>query len=189
MSSWDGKFDQTTEELIRYDCTKLVDSVIEADPFIITDKQSAVDDLMAVISFYCKCRAMKYHKSSGWVDILRPLLTLGFERAQLYNCFYAMQSRYIPRKDLSPGITVAPYHLLRLLVLYHDPELCNFLDTCKISVESFSKHWFSSLFSSHCSTKVVSAIWDVYLQQADSFFVFFLGLVILLNAKEQVDLI
>ena len=186
MTSWDGRHDPNTEEELRRDCTKLVNSIVESGSSAVTNKENAIENAMAVFTFYCKCRAVKYHSTNGWVDILRPLLELGFDRGDLYNCFYAMQSRFIPRKDLSPQVSTAPYHLLRLLLLYHDPELCNFLDTCKISTELFTKEWFLTLFSSHCSASVVSAIWDVYVQQADSFFVFFLALVILVNAKEQV---
>ena len=186
MSSWDGSFDPSSKEQMCIDCTKLVNSIIESGSDAIKNKDEAVENCMAVFAFYCKCRAVKYNSANGWIYVLRPLLELGLEQGDLYNCFYAMQSRFIPRKDLSSQVSAAPYHLLRLLLLYHDPELCNFLDTCKISTESFTTKWFSTLFSSHCSSSVVSAIWDVYLQQADSFFVFFLALVILVNAKEQV---
>lgn len=36
-----------------------------------------------------------------------------------------------------------PFHLLRLLLLYHDPQLCSFLDTKKISPESYAASWVS----------------------------------------------
>ena len=37
-----------------------------------------------------------------------------------------------------------PYHLLRLLLLYHEPELCNFLDTVKVAPDSFATTWVRS---------------------------------------------
>lgn len=40
-----------------------------------------------------------------------------------------------------------------------------------------------SLFSSSCLPEVSQALWDVYLQQADPFLIFFLMLIILVNAK------
>ena len=40
-----------------------------------------------------------------------------------------------------------------------------------------------SLFASHCLAPVTQALWDNYLQQGDPFLVFFLMLVILVNAK------
>ena len=40
-----------------------------------------------------------------------------------------------------------------------------------------------SLFASHCPPEVTQAIWDIYLHQADPFLIFFLMLIILVNAK------
>ena len=37
-----------------------------------------------------------------------------------------------------------PHHLLRLLLLYHEPELCNFLDTMKVAPDSFATTWVRS---------------------------------------------
>ncbi|XP_076804754.1 TBC1 domain family member 23-like [Clavelina lepadiformis] len=186
MSSWDGKLDLLTDDDLRADCTAAVESTFDEEMHNIVAKGQMIDDLVAVVTYYCKCRAVKYHTNNGWMDILRPLVKLQLERSDLYNCFYALQSRYIPRTDLSPQVSSMPFHLLRLLLLYHDPEMCNFLDTCKISMESFTNKWFSTLFSTQCSIEIASAIWDIYLQQADPFFVFYLSLVILVNAKEQV---
>ncbi|XP_035228316.1 TBC1 domain family member 23-like [Stegodyphus dumicola] len=79
----------------------------------------------------------------------------------------------------------SPFHLLRLLLLYHEPELCSFLDTKKITPEAYAKNWFGSLFSSTCSLKVIQIMWDIYFQASEPFLVFFLALVIVINAKEQ----
>jgi hypothetical protein len=34
-----------------------------------------------------------------------------------------------------------PYHLFRLLLLYHDPELCSFFDTRKITPDLYAHVW------------------------------------------------
>ena len=34
-----------------------------------------------------------------------------------------------------------PFHLFRLLLLYHDPELCGFLDTKRIFPDSYAHGW------------------------------------------------
>lgn len=39
------------------------------------------------------------------------------------------------------------------------------------------------MFSSHCLPDVTETLWNCYLQQADPFLVFFLMLIILVNAK------
>uniref|UniRef100_A0A8C1ZDE1 TBC1 domain family member 23 n=1 Tax=Cyprinus carpio TaxID=7962 RepID=A0A8C1ZDE1_CYPCA len=76
-----------------------------------------------------------------------------------------------------------PFHLFRLLLQYHEPELCSFLDTKKITPDSYAINWMGSLFSSNCLPEVSQALWDIYLQQADPFLIFFLMLIILVNAK------
>lgn len=42
---------------------------------------------------------------------------------------------------------------------------------------------FSSLFARTCDLRVCLTMWDVLLQHADTFLVFFLALVLLVNAK------
>lgn len=76
-----------------------------------------------------------------------------------------------------------PYHLFRLLLLYHDPELCSFFDTRKLSPDLYAHAWIRSLYAGICSSDVILQLWDGYFQQADQFFVFFLALVLLMFAK------
>lgn len=45
---------------------------------------------------------------------------------------------------------------------------------------------FRSLFASVCDLKVILNMWDVYLQSADPFLGFFMALVILVNARDQI---
>lgn len=37
-----------------------------------------------------------------------------------------------------------PFHLFRLLLLYHDPELCTFFDTRKITADLYADLWVCS---------------------------------------------
>lgn len=195
MNSWDGKLDLLEQDLIHEDCETLVQSLHisecdeESDPTdssVISNKmeksQHSLEDAEAVLTFYCKSRAIRYCRNHFWTDLLFPALHLpDLSRADLYNCFYSLVTRYIP--DKSP----APYHLFRLLVLYHDPELCSFLDSHKVSPHSYASKWFETMFASHCNRKsgVTQALWDVYFQHSDPFYMFYLALVILVNAKEQ----
>ena len=39
-----------------------------------------------------------------------------------------------------------PFHLFRLLLQYHDPELCSFLDTKRVTPDSYAKTWVSVSF-------------------------------------------
>ncbi|XP_069744807.1 TBC1 domain family member 23 isoform X1 [Narcine bancroftii] len=179
LGSWDGSLDLPEQTLIQEDCQNLIDRVSMPDE----EKAQLLSDVESIITFYCKSRNVIYTQSLGWTDLLKPLVPLRLPRNDLYNCFYAIMNKYIPRDFVPNG---RPFHLFRLLLQYHEPELCSFLDTKKITPDSYAISWGASLFASCCSEDVAQVIWDVYLQQADPFLIFFLMLVILVNAKEIV---
>ncbi|XP_072369597.1 TBC1 domain family member 23 isoform X2 [Scyliorhinus torazame] len=179
LGSWDGSLDLPEQTLIQEDCQKLLDYLSVPGE----EKTQLLSDIESVITFYCKSRNVTYSQSLGWTDLLKPLVPLRLPRNDLYNCFYAIMNKYVPRDCVSKG---RPFHLFRLLLQYHEPELCSFLDTKKITPDSYAINWGASLFASCCTEDVAQLMWDVYLQQADPFLLFFLMLVILVNAKEIV---
>jgi hypothetical protein len=93
-------------------------------------------------------------------------------------------------------------NLFRLLLLYHDPKLCSFLDSHKIAPDLYIYNWvifsivrsfialihsifsqFSSVFGASCKIPAVLALWDYYFVHGDPFLIFFLSLVLIINAK------
>ncbi|XP_018584659.1 TBC1 domain family member 23-like isoform X1 [Scleropages formosus] len=179
LASWDGCLDLPQQELIHNRCQQLIDQMEMPKE----EGVSMIVDLEAVITFYCKSRNVTFAPELCWPDLFKALLGLQLLPSDLYNCFYAIMNKYVPRDCVQKG---RPFHLFRLLLQYHEPELCSFLDTKKVTPDSYAISWVSSLFSSHCSPAVTQAMWDVYLQQADPFLIFFLMLVILVNAKENI---
>lgn len=82
--------------------------------------------------------------------------------------------------------SIQAYHLLRLLIQYHDPELCSILDSKKIVPNLYAKDWFCSLFVKKCSPKLAPVqIWDTHFNKDDPFLVFFAALVMVLNASDE----
>uniref|UniRef100_W5MXE0 TBC1 domain family member 23 n=1 Tax=Lepisosteus oculatus TaxID=7918 RepID=W5MXE0_LEPOC len=179
LASWDGSLDLPEQTLIHNRCQQLIDPLSMSEE----ERSSALADTESVITFYCKSRNITFTADLSWPDLLRPLLTLRLPRSDLYNCFYAIMNKYIPRDCVPKG---RPFHLYRLLLQYHEPELCSFLDTKKITPDSYAMNWLGSLFASHCTPEVTQAMWDIYLQQADPFVIFFLMLIILVNAKDNI---
>lgn len=132
-----------------------------------------VSDVESVITFYCKSRNISFTPELSWPHLLKPLLGLQLPRSDLYNCFYAVMNKYIPRsavcfnrpshstqevetcivkrvesvhyRDCVPN--GRPFHLYRLLLQYHEPELCSFLDTKKITPDSYAINWVCSFFT------------------------------------------
>ncbi|XP_053164593.1 TBC1 domain family member 23 isoform X2 [Hemicordylus capensis] len=178
LASWDGCLDLPEQAVIHKDCQELVDQLTVPE-----EKSVLLLDIESVITFYCKSRNVKYSSSLNWTYLLKPLVHLRLPRSDLYNCFYAIMNKYIPRDCFLKG---RPFHLFRLLLQYHEPELCSFLDTKKMTPDSYALNWLGSLFSYHCSYEVSRAMWDGYLQLADPFLIYFLMLIILVNAKEVI---
>uniref|UniRef100_A0A668W4D6 TBC1 domain family member 23 n=1 Tax=Oreochromis aureus TaxID=47969 RepID=A0A668W4D6_OREAU len=179
LASWDGVLDLPEQKLIHNRSQQLIDQLAVSEE----ERSEMVSDVESVITFYCKSRNITFTPEFSWPHLLKPLLGLHLPRSDLYNCFYAIMNKYIPRDCVPKG---RPFHLYRLLLQYHEPELCSFLDTKKITPDSYAINWLGSLFSSHCLPEVTQTLWDSYLQQADPFLIFFLMLIILVNAKENV---
>ncbi|KAM4739596.1 TBC1 domain family member 23 isoform 1-T1 [Anableps anableps] len=179
LSPWDGVLDLPEQTLIHNRSQQLIDQLGVSEE----ERGEMVSDVESVITFYCKSRNITFTPELSLPHLLKPLLGLKLPRSDLYNCFYAIMNKYIPRECVPKG---RPFHLYRLLLQYHEPELCSFLDTKKITPDSYAINWLGSLFSSHCRPEVTQALWDSYLQQADPFLIFFLMLIILVNAKETI---
>ncbi|XP_051985751.1 TBC1 domain family member 23 isoform X2 [Xyrauchen texanus] len=179
LSSWDGALDLPEQTLIHSRSQQIIDQL----GVPVEEGRDLVSDVESVMTFYCKSRNVTFSPDLSWPHLLKPLLGLQLPRRDLYNCFYAVMNKYIPRDCVVKG---RPFHLFRLLLQYHEPELCSFLDTKKITPDSYAINWLGSLFSSHCLPEVTQALWDIYLQQADPFLIFFLMLIILVNAKDNI---
>ncbi|BFZ13670.1 hypothetical protein BsWGS_16707 [Bradybaena similaris] len=179
LSSFDGLYDMEGQSQVRNDCKALVDKLGNDEE----DKVSIVSDLETVITFYCKSRGLKYSKENGWMDILQVLLAVKMTPSELYNCFYAIQNKYIPNSFKKTGQL---FHLFRLLLQYHDPELCSYLDTRRVTPDLYAMSWFNSLFGGTCDLHVCLSMWDVIFQHADPFLQLFMGLVILVNARDSI---
>lgn len=61
------------------------------------EDRDLVGDVEAVITFYCKSRNVTFTAELSWPNLLKPLLGLQLARSDLYNCFYAIMNKYIPR--------------------------------------------------------------------------------------------
>lgn len=180
LSHFNGIFDLSFQRQLRADCNAAVEKLGNEDE----DKVSVVSDLESILTFYCKKRRIQnYESKNGWIELLLPLLALKLPRSETFNLFEALRDTYIPKGTVKQGNV---FHLFRLLVQYHDPELCSVLDTKRITTDMFSLGWFQTLFASNCSPPVTLAMWDIYFQQTDPFLIFFLALTMLINGRDQV---
>lgn len=179
MALFNEIFDLPFQGDLRDDCHIFVDKLGNDEE----DKLCVVSDLESILTFYCKNRSLQYESNNGWIELLLPVLSLKLSRSYTYNLFEAIRDSYIPKGCVKNGNV---FHLFRLLLLYHDPELCSMLDTKKITPDQYSLTWFQSLFAATCTLPVVLNMWDMYFQEMDPFLVFFLALIMLINGREQI---
>lgn len=179
LANFNEIFDLPFQKQLREDCHNFVEQLGNETE----DKISVVCDLESILTFYCKNRNFKYETNNGWIELLLPLLSLKLMRSDTYNLFESIRDSYIPKGLFRKGNV---FHVFRLLMFYHDPELCSMLDTKRITPEIYALSWFQTLFASICSLPVVLSMWDLYFQQTDPFLVFFLSLIMLINGRDQV---
>lgn len=187
-------FDLPEQNQIRNDCNKLVDNRLDNSS---SEKLSILSDLESIITNFSRLYNCPYESSNGWIELLEKLIHLNVKRDELFKVFESIQLRYISKyynyrdhkvdqSSKSPSFQyLQPFHLLRLLLLYHDPELCNFFDSLKLTPESYTATWFRSLFCSLCDHSVSLILLDNYFTYANPFLVFFLSLVMIVNLKEE----
>ena len=128
----------------------------------------------------------KFVPNCGWIEILKTLQFIeGISKRESIKFLEEMLNKFIP-KNVEKSSNI--YHIVRLLLQYHDAELCSFLETKKISPFDYCSNWFKSLFASSFITSdnpdIILSIWDFYFQYLDPFFIFFLILVLLINGRD-----
>ncbi|CAG4986663.1 unnamed protein product [Parnassius apollo] len=137
---FDEIFDLPNQNDLRDDVKKFVKRLDNDDD----DKLAVISDIESIITFYCKSKSISYASNNGWIEILYPLLSLKLPRSDTYNMFEKVIKLYIPKGCITNGV---PFHILRLVLQYHDPELCSFLDTKRITPEQYCLPWLRSLFA------------------------------------------
>ncbi|OQV21932.1 TBC1 domain family member 23 [Hypsibius exemplaris] len=180
FSSWDGMFSLESQSVLREQCKKMID---KCDLETEVEKLSAQSDIESVITAFCSTRKVDYVPHSGWLEILEALVHFELPTSLLYEFFSVILKKYVPKDGPKNEVI---HHLFRLIVLYHDPELCNFIDSKRVTFDKFSTTWFASLLAASCKVDTLNAVWDIYFQNDDPFLVMFLGLVLLESQRDQI---
>ena len=111
MGSWSGPLDCEGQESIHTQCqeaagepcspSRLPSLWVSPAKLQLEEasRQQAAQDMELVLSYYCKTRNLCYSPDQGWTEILLVLTSLQISKADLFNCFYAMLAKYIPRYE------------------------------------------------------------------------------------------
>lgn len=102
-----------------------------------------IADVESILTVYLKATGQPFHLK--YVELLQPITRLSLTRNEKYLVFQTVVERFVPVNTEDNNSSV--YHLSRLLLLYHDPQLCNHIDSLKLSFSDFSCTWFRSLLA------------------------------------------
>jgi hypothetical protein len=152
-------------------------------------------DLELLLTFYCVSRGVAYKQ--GLNEILAPFLALrGTDEVcrsetkplgKLYMAFYSLINKFLPSiyDDEAFQTLQLLFRLFQQLLLYHDPELCSFLDQHDLLPELYAIPWFITLFARAVPLQNVYALWDLYIVHDDSFLHFLMAVVIMIQNRER----
>ncbi|TGZ58126.1 hypothetical protein CRM22_009747 [Opisthorchis felineus] len=139
----------------------------------------------SVLTHFARTYSLPYEAKGGWVRIIQLLYeTLKpVDRHDLYACFAAVYHHFIPT---GPDVERNLSCIFRILLQYHEPKLCSFLDSLKLKPEEYATSWLLSLFATApLRDEVLLSFWDIYFLLADPLFGLFVCLVLLMNLKSS----
>ena len=145
--------------------------------------------LMAcIITYYCKSRDVRYKQ--GMHEILAPFILLRsppLTAAELFQMLYATIALYLTKvyavDDEFVSLQCA-FRLFRILMLYHEPALCNLLDQYDVGPELYAMQWFLTLFTrAAVTTGDLLRLWDFLFVHGDPVLVYFVALAFLRSKR------
>jgi len=135
-------------------------------------KTDDVQDLVArLLTFYCKRKGIKYKQ--GLNEVLAPFILLRQDpplpEGTIFNMFYAFVEKFLPHAYVHEDFHAlqCTFKLFRMLLLYHDPELCSRLDTHNLRPELYATPWFLTMFARNMPIEIVYRLWDAYLLEEE----------------------
>lgn len=101
-------------------------------------------------------------------ELLAPFILLFKDNliiSKLYQLFYRFIEDYTPYINYDDnGISIQFLQIIiHLLIQYHDPELCKFLDENDIMLEYYCYTWLLLLFVHDNTLENVIKLWDYYI--------------------------
>ncbi|KAJ1364617.1 hypothetical protein KIN20_024741 [Parelaphostrongylus tenuis] len=173
LEDWDQLYNLNSQVVLRNDCRKLA---------TVLGNKKSVPELESFMTLYCKKRNADYKKDIGWLVVLEKFLKFDLPAEHLFNVFFAFTTKYIP-KETKENAQI--YDLFRLLLQYHDPQISSHLDSLKCSPYSYTNQWFSTVLAASVDDSVCGTLWESYIERGDPFLIFYMALVLIINARDQ----
>lgn len=157
----DTKQDLHNQRVIRVDTNRTRANL----PLFRTEETKSL--VARLLTFYCKRRGIKYKQ--GLNEVLAPFLILRpsprLPDGVVFNLFYSFVDRFLPHMYCDEDFLAlqCTLRLFRLLLQYHDPELCHQLDQYNLVPELYATPWFLTLFARNVPLELLFEVWDFYL--------------------------
>ncbi|KHN72398.1 TBC1 domain family member 23 [Toxocara canis] len=121
---------------------------------------SEARELEKVVGLFCEREECRFEVE--WMSVLEMLIPFLSSLDFVYNAFCAITTKYLPRSTAKGAIC---YHLMHLILQYHDPALSTHLTSHKLNCYDFAYPCFSSLFVRVIDRGTLYSIWDKYFEK------------------------
>ncbi|KAM3186752.1 hypothetical protein ACTXT7_003722 [Hymenolepis weldensis] len=194
MSNFTDIYDLQCQEQLHSECNKAAAEVLSRLSQMDSSETDLVDEpptafhlssvFESVLTHFSQTYSIPFVPGNCWIQLLSTLYIVlrPTDREDLYLYFISVYHRFIASGTRG---SLHACNAFRLLLQYHEPELCNFLDSHKLGPEMYAKTWFDSLFASHLSNDALPAMWDIYFLLGEPHFGMLVALILLVNAKDN----
>lgn len=176
-------FDMHNQRVVKAD----IDRTLSHMEVFRTSKVRA--DMELLLTRYCKAHTVSYKQGMNY--ILAPFFLIDLDnRDDMFHCYEAFIGSFLSNTftDDDFGGLQCLFALFRLLLLYHDPELSNYLDQYDMGPELYASSWFITLFSNRLDIDVLLHLWDSLIleREEDSLLHVFVSLSLLISHREEI---
>jgi len=146
----------------------------------------------SMLTCWCQLQGVRYKQ--GLNEVLAPFLFLQTEPAgaapgddDVFACFSAFLKRFAPFFDSENFVPLqCGFVFFQRLLLYHQPDMFNFLSERQVSPEMFCTPWFLTLFASKTPLTILLQLWDRHLARNEPSFFVFLAVAVLSEGQKKI---
>jgi len=118
-------------------------------------------ELETLLSCYCREYGVQYKQGMNFIFAVFFQIGLPDTRARYHAaCLFMETMTGGTFKDSDFGGLQSVFRVFRLLLMYHDPLLCKFLDQYDMVPELYASSWFITLHANRVPINMLVKLWD-----------------------------
>lgn len=186
FTSWEVELNEPNQRVIRADCDR---TRADLEYFRQPELRKKMEEMLT-----CWCKMQNVRYKQGLNEVLAPFLHLQTEPPgaapsddEVFAMFSTFLRRFSPFFDSDDFVPLqCAFVFFKRLLLYHHPNLYNYLAERDIHPEMFCTPWFLTIFASKTPLRIALQLWDRHLQRNEPAFFVFLAVAVLANAQQAV---